>query len=173
MFTIMMLISDHELSSHYIKEASLEGHKKAQIYLSKNQKDSDVTDYEIKAYQNQENENTVFKETKQRKDFYPEYQTVDSVNNSYLCMCKCIFSGEFEHPLKYGISLYRQKRYAESMYYMNALSKFGHPIAKYFIGVMKYKGKGCDKNEDESYSIMKELSSGGIDQATKFLDDNF
>lgn len=53
------------------------------------------------------------------------------------------------------------------------VSKTNHPIALYFIGIMKFKGEGCLKDIDESYKILKNLADNGMEKAAEFLDDYF
>lgn len=51
--------------------------------------------------------------------------------------------------------------------YFSLMVKINHPIAKYFLGIMKYKGEGCDVNQQESFAILKDLSKNEI------IEDNF
>lgn len=81
--------------------------------------------------------------------------------------------GRWKIPLEYAISLYKKKFYQQSFNYFSILSKINHPIAIYFIGVMKFKGEGCEVNRNESYRILKHLSDAGIDKATEFLEVHF
>lgn len=59
------------------------------------------------------------------------------------------------------------------MNYFKLLSKFNHPIANFFVRIMKLKGEGCEVNPEESYSILMHLSENGIDKATEFIENNF
>ena len=129
------------------------------------------TDNKIKEMQilSEQNENDVASIKKLAKKFSIENDT----EKTYLYMNKLICLGEFEIPMEYAINLYKQKKFKVSMNYFKLLSKFNHPIAHFFIGVMKYKGEGCEIDRTESYSIMKYLSDSGIDKATEFIDYNF
>lgn len=97
----------------------------------------------------------------------------NDTENIYNTLNVLIQKGRWKIPLEYAISLYKKKFYRQSFNYFSILSKINHPIAKYFIGVMKFKGEGCEVNRYESYRILKHLSDAGIDKATEFLEDHF
>lgn len=97
----------------------------------------------------------------------------NDTENNYEYMMILIQKGNIKIPLEHAISLYNSKFYGDAFIYFSALSKINHPIAKYFIGVMKFRGYGCEKNKDEAYKILNELSTKGIDRAREFIDDNF
>lgn len=75
--------------------------------------------------------------------------------------------------MEYAIILYKQGNFKVSMNYFKLLSKFNHPIANFFIGIMKFKGERCEVNQEESYSILKHLSENGINKTTEFFENNF
>lgn len=97
----------------------------------------------------------------------------NDTENIYNILSVLIQKGRWKIPLEYAISLYKKKCYQQSFNYFSILSKINHPIAKYFIGVMKFKGEGCEVSRHESYKILKHLSNAGIDKATEFLEDHF
>lgn len=101
-----------------------------------------------------------------------KYSLENDTENTYLFMCKLASLGEFAVPIEYAISLYRKRVFKVSMNYFDLLSKYNHPITKFFIGIMKHKGEGCEIDRMESYSILKHLSDHGIDRATKFIKDH-
>lgn len=107
------------------------------------------------------------------KKLAKKYSIANDPENTYLYMSKLIHLGEFKVPMEYSVKLYKQGEFKVSMNYFRLLSKFNHPIANFFIGIMKYKGEGCDTDRTESYSILKRLSDNGIDKATKFIKENF
>ena len=84
-----------------------------------------------------------------------------------------IDKGEYSIPIDYALNLYKSGQYNQSFYYFSHLSEKNHPIAQYFIAVMKYYGKGCNKDQESSFQILKHLSKHGIDRATEFLEDHF
>ena len=84
-----------------------------------------------------------------------------------------IKTGNYSVPLEYAFNLYKTKKYDLAFEYFSIISKFNHPIANYFVGLMYYYGQGCTQNRQKSYEIMKTLSDNGIDKATEFLDNNF
>ncbi|KAK8871844.1 hypothetical protein M9Y10_007587 [Tritrichomonas musculus] len=102
-----------------------------------------------------------------------KYSLENDTEKTYLYMNKLVSLRKFEVPMEYAISLYKEKKFKVSMNYFELLSKYNHPIAKYFIGIMKYKGEGCEVDREESYSILKHLSDNRIDKATEFIEDNF
>lgn len=57
---------------------------------------------------------------------------------------KYVFSlineGCFDVPLRYATFLYKTKKFRQSLVIFDSLFKYNHPIAAYFIGVMKYRG---------------------------------
>ena len=85
----------------------------------------------------------------------------------------CILNGQSTVALEYAIQLYKTEHFKVALNYFNLLSEINHPIAKYFVAVMKYFGQGCDKNQSESFEIMKYLSLERIDKATEFLENYF
>lgn len=84
-----------------------------------------------------------------------------------------IKNGNYRIILDYAIGLYNRKYYKQAFLYFTLISTINHPIAKYFIGVMKLKEEGCNQNREESYQIMKYLSDNGIDRASDFLKTYF
>lgn len=68
---------------------------------------------------------------------------------------------------------YNLKHFNQAFGYFSILSECNHPIAKYFIGIMKFYGIGCSKNHDESYKIMADLASKGINKAFEFIELKF
>ena len=57
-----------------------------------------------------------------------------------------IKSGNYTFPLNYAIDLYKSKNFVQTFNYFELLSEINHPVAIFYIGVMKYKGHGCFKN---------------------------
>ena len=84
-----------------------------------------------------------------------------------------IKNGRCNVPLEYAVRLYKDEHYEQAFNYFCLMSKVNHPIAQYFIGEMKFYGRGCIENRDESYNILKHLSCNGIDRATEFLEYHF
>ncbi|KAK8860760.1 hypothetical protein M9Y10_012426 [Tritrichomonas musculus] len=99
-----------------------------------------------------------------------KYASENDTENAVKYVSALIKEGGFQFPLKYGIDLYRKKQMKQSFLIFEALSEFNHPIAKYFIAVMKFRGEGCIQNKVESLEIMKSLSNQGVDKATEFLE---
>ena len=102
-----------------------------------------------------------------------KYSRENDAESTYKYMNMCISSGQSIVVLEYAISLYRSNHFKQALDYFVLLSKINHPIAKYYIGVMKFFGQGCDKNISESFQMMKYLSSNGIDKATEFIENYF
>lgn len=102
-----------------------------------------------------------------------KYSRENDAESTYKYMNMCISSGQSIVVLEYAISLYRSNNFKQALDYFVLLSKINHPIAKYYIGVMKFFGQGCDKNISESFQMMKYLSSNGIDKATEFIENYF
>ena len=100
----------------------------------------------------------------------------NSIENDSECtfvhMNNLINKGELMIPLEYAMNLYKLKHFKPAFYYFSRISQFNHPIAKYFLGVMTFRGEGIRKNKDEAYKILKNLSDNGINQASEFLEDN-
>lgn len=88
-------------------------------------------------------------------------------------MCMLIKEGKFAIPIDYAVDLYKSQQYKQSFFYFSLISRSNHPVAEYFIGIMKYYGKGCQRNQEESYRILKHLSDHGIDSAIEFIDTHF
>ena len=84
-----------------------------------------------------------------------------------------IKNGRTQIPLQFAIRLYKSHNYKQALFYFEMLRRVNHPIASYFIGVMKFMGHGLEKNKKESYEILKHLSDNGIDKATEFIEDHF
>lgn len=84
-----------------------------------------------------------------------------------------IKTGNCAIPLEYAVCLYKSKQYEQAFKYFTLISEINHPIAKYFVGIMKYYGRGCKRNLDDSYKILKSLSDNGIDRASEFIEDKF
>lgn len=93
--------------------------------------------------------------------------------NTYKYFSMLIKQGRCTIPLEYAVRLYNEKNYKQAFNYFCLISKVNHPIAKFYIGIMKFSGIGCEKNQKESYMILKHLSDNGIDRATDFLENNF
>ena len=91
--------------------------------------------------------------------------------NKYFNML--IKQGKCEIPIEYAVNLYKEKHYEQAFKYFCSINKANHPIAQFFIAVMKYWGNGCKKNQNESYKILKYLSDNGIERATEFLENHF
>ena len=68
---------------------------------------------------------------------------------------------------------FNAKYYKQSFNYFAKISMTNHPIALFFIGVMKFYGYECDKNHDNSYRILSDLSKSGIERTTDFIENHF
>ena len=112
-------------------------------------------------------------ETSKSSELAKKYSQENDSENTYTYMKKSISEGDTDVALEYAIHLYRTKHFKESIKYFIELSEKNHPIAKYFIGVMKYFGQGCTEDRLESHNIMSYLSKEGITQATEFIEDYF
>ena len=88
-------------------------------------------------------------------------------------MGKLIRDGNCSIPIEYAINLYKMKQFKQAYNYFTLISKFNYPIAKFFIGVMKYRGEGCEQDIDDAYLILKRLSDIGVESASKFIEENF
>ncbi|KAK8898250.1 hypothetical protein M9Y10_000528 [Tritrichomonas musculus] len=101
------------------------------------------------------------------------YSRENDTENTYKYMCALIKEGKFAIPIEYAVDLYKSQQYEQSFHYFCLIRTSKHPVSEYFIGIMKFYGKGCERNREESYRILKHLSDHGIDRATEFLDDHF
>ncbi|KAK8883615.1 hypothetical protein M9Y10_042709 [Tritrichomonas musculus] len=102
-----------------------------------------------------------------------KYSKENDTENTYNYMCMLIKEGKFAIPINYAVDLYKSQQYKQSFFYFSLISRSKHPVAEYFIGIMKYYGKGCQRNQEESYRILKHLSDHGIDSAIEFIDTHF
>lgn len=102
-----------------------------------------------------------------------KYSIENDPENTFKYMNQCILEGKSNVVLEYAAYLYKTKHFKESLNYFMMLSKINHPIAQYYIGIMKYYGQGCKANKQESQKIMKYLSNKDIDKATEFIEDHF
>lgn len=100
-----------------------------------------------------------------------KYMKENDTENVIKYVFSLINEGCFDVPLRYATFLYKTKNFRQSLVIFDSLFKYNHPIAAYFIGVMKYKGEGCDVDKVESHKIMENLANKGIDKAVEFLED--
>ena len=102
-----------------------------------------------------------------------KYSKENDAESAYLCMKKLIDAHEFEVPVRYATDLYNKRCFEATFKYFELAARFNHPIARCFVGVMKFYGLGCDANRDESRAILESLSDNGIDKATEFIEEKF
>ena len=102
-----------------------------------------------------------------------KYSIENDTENTYIYMKKCIEEKKTEVVLEDAVNLYKQNKFKQSKKYLDLLIDVNHPIAKYYLGIMKYFGHGCQENRNESEQIMRYLSESGIDRATEFLEEYF
>lgn len=102
-----------------------------------------------------------------------KYTIQNDTENIYKYLNMLIKSGYCRIPLEYAIQLYDLKHYKQAFNYFTLISETNNPIALFFLGVMQYQGKGCEKNQHKAYHIIKKLSDSGIDRASAFLKDYF
>ena len=102
-----------------------------------------------------------------------KYIITNDTENIHRIFRALINKAKYAIPLNYAIELYNKKYYDQSFHFFSLLLKCNHPIAKYYIGIMKFKGQGCESNKKESYNILKYLSDHGIDRATTFLNQHY
>lgn len=127
----------------------------------------------------QEQTNQYCEENKEERDIETitklaqKYIEDNDTENIYKYIVLLIESGESLIPIEYAFNLYKKGHFKVSYNYFSLISTTNNPIAQYFIGIMKFKGQGCEQNLDESYELLKHLSQNGIDRATEFLEDNF
>lgn len=100
-----------------------------------------------------------------------KYAKENDTENTLKYIHLLINEGRFDIPLKYAVSLYKSKNFKQAWYIFSILEKINHPIAMYFIGVMLYRGEGCDKNKNEAQKILEKLSNSGINEASEFLEN--
>ena len=97
----------------------------------------------------------------------------NDTENIHKYFCLLIKKGECSIPLEYAVNLYKRKYYKQAFNYFTMIAKSNNPIAKYFLGIMKYNGFGCIKDQNEAYKILKNLSDNGVDSATAFIEDHY
>lgn len=102
-----------------------------------------------------------------------KYSNENILENENIYMHLLIKSGNYKIPMEHALNLYNSKQFTQAYNYFIEISKFNHPIAKYFIGIMKFKGQGCQKDKEEAFEIMKFLSKQGVGKATDFLNNHF
>ena len=104
---------------------------------------------------------------------FKKFTKENDTENIYKYLCMLIKTGNCDAPIEYAVRLFNAKHYKQAFNYFTTISKINHPIAKYFIGLMKFYGYGCDENHDDSYRIMSDLSNNGIEKATEFIEKHF
>lgn len=80
-----------------------------------------------------------------------------------------IKNGKCEIHLKYAALLYKKKYYKDAFNYFSLISKVNHPIANYYIGVMKFIGQGCLIDREEAYKILNTFLKMGLIKLLSFL----
>ena len=93
----------------------------------------------------------------------------NDIENAHKHIVYLINHGRFKIPIEYAIKLYKLNYFEKEFRYFCMISKYNHPIAKYFKGVMLFRGKGCIQSKDEAIKLMNDLSKKGINQASEFL----
>ena len=133
----------------------------------------------ISGSQNKEQSIEIYKkaaglgDVKSQQILAKKYSIENDEENTFKYMKMLTSSGSYGIPLEYSIILYKMKKYKQAFNYFSLLSKYNHPIAMYFIGIMKFNGFGCSKNKEEAYGILQNLASNGLECASDFIDDNF
>ena len=159
--------TDQQESLKYYKKAADEGHSRSQYKYAKllEEKDPNLS---LKYFIKYANE---WKNIESQEYLVMKYVKEKDIENILKYIHLLIKEGVFRVPLNYAIMLYKSKLFKQAFYIFSILYQYNHPIAMYFIGLMKYNGEGCMKDIKESHRIMEILSSKGIDRATQFLKD--
>lgn len=155
--------TDAEESKKYYKISAELGDSRSQLTYGK-MIENDNPDLSIKYLIKASDKNIEAREILAIK--YIERNDTENINKYVNSLLE---TGNFSVPLKYAIALYKIKEYKNAFSYFSKLSEFNHPIANFYIGMMKFRGEGCEVNKKESYEIMKNLSKEGIDRATEFI----
>lgn len=102
-----------------------------------------------------------------------KYSLENDCENMIIYFNMLINQGKCVIQIEYAMHLYKEKHHEQAFNYFCLINKVNHPIAQFYIAVMKYRGNGCQKKEIESYIILKYLSENGIERATEFLENHF
>lgn len=165
---LLLKQGETEEAARYFKQAAERGDQQSNVSLGF-MLESDKPEESLKYFKiASDNGNAQATEKLAKKS-----STENDPEKTYLMMNKLIESGNFMVPLEYAVNLYNSKQYKQAFHYFSAISKANHPIALYFIAVMKFKGLYCEENREEAFKIMKKLSENGIDRASEFIEDNF
>lgn len=69
-----------------------------------------------------------------------------------------------------GKILYDKGQYAKSFKHMKKLARYKNGCAKYYLGLMYFKGEGTNKNLDLAVKFIKESAKEGYTDAVGFFD---
>lgn len=89
-----------------------------------------------------------------QKKLAKQFSIENDSENTYKYFSVLIKNGQCNIPIEYAVQLYKHKYYKQALKYFYLISLTNHPIAHYYIAIMKYYGNGCDKDKDESYKIL-------------------
>lgn len=158
--------TDPKNSLKYYKLSADKGDPRSQFIIAKSLEEKEPflsLKYYIKAAEG--------KNIKAQEFLAMKYLKENDTENTIKYIFILINEGAFDAPLNFAVFLYKMKKFEQAFNIFSIISKFNHPIAKYFIGVMKYYGEGCTKNRKEAYEILLNLSNQGIDKASDFLNN--
>ncbi|KAK8889286.1 hypothetical protein M9Y10_034032 [Tritrichomonas musculus] len=165
-YGLLLEDTDQKESLKYYKLSADQGDPRSQFIIAKSLEEKDQLlslQYFIKAAEG--------KNIKAQEFLAVKYAKENDTENALKYIFILINEGCFEVPLNYAVTLYKLKQFKQAFNIFSLISKFNHPIAKYFIGIMKYNGEGCTKSKKEAHEILLNLSDHGIEKATDFLDN--
>jgi TPR repeat protein len=70
----------------------------------------------------------------------------------------------------FGIALFRAGRLSEAVPWFDRAAQLGDARAQYMLGVARYNGDGCARDEKQALSLLRMAADQGIHQARHALD---
>lgn len=167
-YAYLMREKDPEISMKFFEMAAKKGHAASQVCLGF-LKENDEADISLSMYKKAAERGS----SKAQAYLAMKFSRENDPENTFKYMKMCIRTGQDIVPLEYAKFLYDKKNFKLAFDYFNLVASVNNPIARFFIGLMKFKGEGCEENRDEAYSIMKKLADQKIERAAQFIEDNF